>query len=157
MPYKTYPENYVVLGCGLDGNPDVENQPDEECYCKIQSERALPQPKPRVAPFETTNFCHDLSLDSPTCCSEWDDVEVRKRWMTVFPNECGWLTDDTRQYAWLLKDLSCLACKPNQQSKWFQRDTVKTVKPPEYEKMDSTCEDVWDDRWKVLNKCNRTR
>jgi len=75
--------------------------------------------------------------------------------MVAFPDDCLKLTDKNKKFAWLLKDLSCLACKTDQS--WFIKDTIKTVIPPTYYKIDETCEDEWIEETNVGIKCPRKR
>jgi len=143
---KTY------FGDIIDGCTDGEST---ECYCKIQADKPVPHPKPYTPPFFGTNFCHTLSIDSPTCCNKLQDQVVRENWMVAFPDDCLKLTDKNKKFAWLLKDLSCLACKTDQS--WFTKTTIKTITPPTYHKVDETCEDQYIEETNVGIKCPRKR
>ena len=80
-----------------------------ECYCKMQSEYEVPMPEPWTVPFFGTNFCHTISIDSPTCCNSWQDETVRDTWMSTFPTKCM-TTQTNNAYTFILKDLLCLGC-----------------------------------------------
>ena len=80
----------------------------------MYSGAAIPHPKPYVAPFFGTNFCHSQSIDSPTCCNKMEDGFIKDNWMTGMPQDCLSLTDKNKDFAWLLKDISCLACSTDQ-------------------------------------------
>ena len=99
----------------IEGCKDPKHAEHAECYCRLQADEGsrlytdtgLPHPKPYSAPFFGTNFCHTLSIDSPTCCNKLQDNDVKELWLSGIPQDCFSLTDESKEYAWLLKDLSC--------------------------------------------------
>ena len=54
--------------CG-ENNTDPDTGEQLDCYCKIQSDTEVSYAEPWTIPFFGTNFCHKLSIDSPTCCN----------------------------------------------------------------------------------------
>ena len=59
--------------CG-ENNVD-ENGKQLECWCKLQADgedgASSQHAEPWTVPFFGTNFCHKLSIDSPTCCNNF--------------------------------------------------------------------------------------
>jgi hypothetical protein len=99
----------------------------------------LPHPKPYVSPFFGTNFCHSQSIDSPTCCNKMEDEAVKEGWLIGMPQDCLALTEKNKDFAWILKDISCMTCSTDQRR--FLKKKIITLEEPVYEQLDPECKD----------------
>jgi len=127
------------FGDVIEGCHDTNKNGNDECFCRLQDDKgsrkytgtSIRHPKPYTAPFFGTNFCHTLSIDSPTCCNKLQDEAVKDLWLTGMPQDCLALTDKNKEFAWLLKDISCMVCSTDQRR--FVKDKIITLERPVYE------------------------
>lgn len=85
-----------------------------------------------------------------------EDEAVKEGWLTGMPQDCLTLTDKNKDFAWILKDISCMTCSTDQRR--FLKKKIITLEEPEYKMLHSDCKDgeslAVDGLWL---KCPRSR